>query len=184
MVSSLAAHASHNPMKARVRSTLEVLAGAAIVALFGAGITRGVYDLQLRWLGFALAGSFALLVIAGLFQPWLRTRVLGARLGQCALAVFLSLPLTLLAGRAIVRIDLWRAKRYVASALAPRLEEQRIAGGAYPAKLDPWPIRNASYASDGRTYTVAIHDPGVCGRVTTYSSATKRWRETNDPCWY
>ncbi|MBV9493574.1 MAG: hypothetical protein JOZ54_04970 [Acidobacteria bacterium] len=171
-------------MKARIRYILEVLGGAAALAVLGAAITHGVYSAQMTWMGCAVGAAFALLVTAGLLQPWRRTRVFGARLGQCALAVLLSAPLTLVAGRGAVRLDLWRVKRYVATELAPQLERDRTARGVYPAKLERRALHQLSYQSDGRTFELSVMDPGVCGRVATYSSATRQWSETNSPCWY
>jgi hypothetical protein len=44
--------------------------------------------------------------------------------------------------------------------------------------------RDLNYGSDGASYRVSMWDPLICGHIWTYSSATRRWSESLDPCYY
>jgi hypothetical protein len=70
------------------------------------------------------------------------------------------------------------------------LEQYRQRHGSYPAHYGPpengpWLIRNGlNYGSDGRTCTLWMMDPLTCGHMWSYSTATRQWRESHDPCFY
>lgn len=166
---------------------------ALLIGVAAAAFVHGEFHSMTAVVWIGLAGTFVLLTVGFICQAVRRTRLVGAFLLFLGQATFLAIPVSLVAARGVVQFDMWRAKRYVASRLGPRLESARVSAGRYPVALRlweqppadaPWIIRRFNYWSDGNTYTLSVMDPGVCGRVTSYSSSTRQWRETFDPCWY
>jgi hypothetical protein len=177
----------------RFRRALTVLSAAALLATFAAALVHGAFEpmMVVVWIG--LISAFVLFVLGSIVQPRPRTSRLGAFLVRCSIVVLIATPMSFVAARGVVEFELWRAKQYFASALQPRLEKSRSATGRYPLELRlrehppadaPWLMRRFRYASDGRTYRLWVMDPGVCGRVVSYSSAMGRWGEAWQPCWY
>lgn len=181
-------------MKERFRRFLvEVLAPAVLAGIVAASIAHGEFEAMKAVFGIGVASSFVLSTLGSILRAWLRTQRFGAFVVRCGIVFFIATPLAWVAAPGVVALDTWRAKRYIASELAPHLERTRMSAGRYPAELHlwetapanaPWLISRFNYGSDGRTYTLWVMDPGVCGRVTSYSSATRKWTETYDPCWY
>ena len=180
-------------MRARVAVTIEVLGVACALAVIGAAVTHGEFESMKTLFWMSAAAAFLLLTAGSALVEWSRARRVGTHVVRCGLAALAAIPLAFVAARGVVAIDVWMAKRYVASELAPRLEQHRASRGRYPAELrlwehpppdGPWLMRRFGYASDGRAYHLSVMDPGVCGRVTSYSSRTRQWTETYDPCWY
>jgi hypothetical protein len=176
-----------------MRETPKIAGIASLLAVITAAITHGVFESTIGVLIFGALTTFVLLTVGSVLQVFRRTKRAGLMVVRCGLAVFVAIPLTFVANRGVVAIDLWNAKRYVAARLAPQLERYRAAHGRYPARMSlweqppadaPWLIRNFSYGSDGRQYELFVMDPGVCGRIATYTSRTRAWTHTYDPCWY
>ncbi len=175
--------------KRQRRGVAEVLSAAVVCGTVAAALTHGDFESMkaLGWIG--LAGTFVLLTIGSVLRPWHRTQTVGSLVVRTGSAVFLAIPIAWMAARAVVNVDIWRAKRYVAAELAPHLEQTRRSNGRYPVELRlweelppaaPWLLRRFHYRSDGRAYALWVMDPGLCGRITSYSSTTSRWTETYD----
>ena len=170
-----------------------MLAAAVPLGVSAAALAHGVFESMQAVIGIGMASTFVLLTIGSIFRAWPRTQGFGASIVFCGMCTFAAIPIAYFAARGVVKVDEWRAKRYITFHLGPHLESIRRARGQYPAELRlwerppanaPWLIRRFNYTSDGRRYTLWVMDPGVCGRITSYSSATRQWTETYDPCWY
>lgn len=179
--------------KGRIRRAVEVAATALLLGIAAAAVTHGEFHSGLVIIWGGLAGTFVLLTLGSICQYFRRTRVVAAFLLLLGKATILAIPVAFIAGRSVVAFDLWRAKTYVARQLRPRLESTRASLGKYPEELRlwehpppdaPWLIKQFNYSSDGNEYTLWVMDPGVCGRVTRYSSAKRQWIEKYDPCLY
>jgi hypothetical protein len=175
--------------KSRLRSFVEVLSAAVLLGTFAAALVHGEFEAMKAVVAIAAVATFVLLIVGAVLQPWRRTQTVGRFVTRCGIVTLLAIPAAFVAARIVVEVDLWRAKRYIARQIAPRLEQHRASRASYPKELRqpenaPWLIRRFNYASDGRTYTLSVWDPGVCGRIASYSSATRQWTETYDPCWY
>lgn len=180
------------PPSMKTRRVLEVFGLALLLALIAAAVTHGEHEAFVTSLEIGMAATLTLLAAGAMLRlPW--TARVAPFVVRCGLAVLLAIPAMFVTSRAVVAIDLWRAKRYLDVQIVPRIEAAYHVHGRYPAGvavgLDsppaaPWLIRRFQYASDDGGYEFWVMDPGICGRVVAYSSRTQRWTETYSPCWY
>jgi hypothetical protein len=179
---------------ARLRVVILFALSAAIGAGGAAG-THGDFGLSVRWIELGLASTVLCLLAGAIASLFRRTRPYGygSLALQAGCGLILSLAFFLIFSRAIIAVDLWRAKRFVARTLSPELERQHRRDGVYPVRWQlwespppgsPWLVRRFQYASNGQRYSLSVMDPGACGRVATYESATGRWKDSYEPCWY
>jgi hypothetical protein len=183
----------HIVAKGRIRRFVDMLLAALLLGAAEAAVAHGAFESMMTVFWIGLTSTFLLLTIGALLRPWRRTRILGGLIVVSGVIACLAIPAAFVAARGVVAIDMWRAKRYIAAELGPNLEQVRRSTGRYPSELRlherrpanaPWLLDGFSYASDGRAYTLSVMDPGVCGHVTSYASATGQWTETYHECWY
>jgi hypothetical protein len=164
-----------------------------LIGTLTAIVSGGRHEWLVHSLIVSLAATFVLLMAGSILRPFPRTRRAGELFVTLGIATLIAIPVTHIAARGVVKIDLWRAQRYVETRLGPDLDHARALTGRYPAHLDlferapkdaPRMIGWFDYGSDGKTYVLSVMDPMICGRVTSYRSTTRQWRETYDPCWY
>ena len=174
---------------------MRLFLAAILVGAAAAAITHGEFQASLAVVSFGAVAAFVLLTIGSLLRPFPRTATAGKFIVRAGIIAVLAIPAELIASRAVVAIDIARSKHYIATRLAPRLEQHRRATGRYPASSElrlwqqppadaPWLIQRFHYSSDGRTYTLSVMDPGICGRVTSYWSGVDKWGQAFEPCFY
>ena len=182
-------------MSSRVATAIWILSAAIVVGAVAAAITHGEFQATLVVIPIFAVAAFVLLTIGSLLRPFPRTGTAGRFIVRAGIIGVLAIPAELIASRAVVAIDIARSKRYIATKLAPRLEQHRRATGRYPASSElrlwqrppedaPWLIQRFHYSSDGQTYSLSVMDPGICGRVTSYWSAVDKWGQAYEPCFY
>lgn len=166
----------------RLRRALVNLAGAFLIALIYSAATEASFE-AMKWM---FAAPFVALIVGAIgdtLRTFTRYKPAGQRIVRLALIILLAFPASFASGPLVVRVDVWRTKRWVESDLRPRLEEHRRQHGSYPRRLR-FHDRHLGYGSDGANYWLWTMDPLVCGRVWTYASTTREWRESHDPCYY
>lgn len=178
-----------NTMRGMLRRFITIVTAAAVVGTIAALIAHGAFDAMMTVLYAGLAAAFVLLIVAALLQPWRRTNAVAVFVGRCMIVVIVAIPAAWIAARGVVAIEWWNAKRYVMANVLPRLEGQRRLRGRYPKRMPvpngaPWLVERIGYVTDGQRYTLTVPDVGVCGHGMWYSSATRQWTETHDPCWF
>src|SRR5687767_862906 len=143
----------------------KVLSAAVLLGVVAAAIAHGEFEAMKTVLAVGAVTTFVLLMIGAVLQPWPRTQTVGRFLTRCGIVTLVAIPTAVLAARGVVEVDLWRAKRYVATQIVPHLEQQHRARGRYPSKLHlphnaPWLIQWFNYSSDGRAYGLWVMEPG------------------------
>ncbi len=176
-----------------MRKFLEVVAVALLLGALAAAVTGGDHEASVVVLEICFGATFVFLTLGAILRTWRRTSTAGTILLVLGSAALVAFPIYLAATRAVVAFDVWRAKAYLAKHVSPQLEAIRAQTGRYPPAFRLWQhprpgvprlVKRFHYASDGRSYMFSVMDPGVCGLVTSYSSITRTWHQTHDPCWY
>jgi hypothetical protein len=178
---------------AKWRKAVLLTAFGSLLALLASGLVHADFEAMKRVLVIGVAVALGLFIVAAVFGASRRLRAAYPFVSALAITVALSVPFTFVMSPVVFRFDLWRAQRFVEAKLAPQFESHRAQTGRYPKELRlwesapvdaPWLIRRFNYWSDGQEYGLAVMNPGVCGHVVSYDSATKAWKEEHDPCWY
>ena len=180
-----------NALVVRLRRGAAIVIAAVIVGTIAAWLTHGEFHASVTIMTVGVPLAIVLFLVGAAMQARRDVRTAGNFVVRCSIVAFLALPATLAISRVVVAVDLWLAKRYLAAQVIPQIEQARAARGRYPHDVPlgdhgdgPWLLRRFSYATDGRTYSLGVMDPGVCGRYVWYSSATRQWHEEYDPCYY
>ena len=182
------------PLKRRGAKHLRVAGLATLMAIPLAFVTHGSFW-EMKWaLGGLVFAALGLTAVGVLLRLAVRRRPgFGSMALYLALAAVLAVPGVLLAGRGVFVIERWNLERYVRMRLAPSLEAVKSSAGAYPESLAsggidpqgiPWLLETGTYSSDGTSYTIFYHDPFVCSRTFSYSSASHSWSRSRVDCWY
>lgn len=172
-------------MSGRARRAVPLVGAALVIGTIAAAAVEGDFHGTLLAIEIAGVAAFVLIVAGSLLKPFPRTAAAGRFVLACGIVAVLVIPSVLLGERGVVELHVWRAKRYAAKSLMPRLEEHRRAHGRYPEELQmPREMKGFRYFSDGQAYGFSFMDPGICGLLTQYSSAAREWRRRHDPCFY